>query len=143
MLLKHLFENELMPPKVLGHATGMFYAELVQLFARRFAGPEIDTKALEVNLDSNYTSANIMLTFKKTPNKLPALRGKITNLAAKYGLDEDYSLDIDISREDVYSHTIDVRFPGMHAFGLAGVDAMQDAFKKHLGEPPSFMEVNY
>lgn len=133
-----------MPPKVLGHAVGMFYAELVQLFASTFSGPEIDTKGLEVNLDSGFTSANIMVTFKDSPNKLPAMKAKILALGKKYDLVDGYQFEVSVEREDRYSHSIDVRLAGLRkTFGDVGVDAMQASFKKHLGEEPEFLTVNY
>lgn len=146
MKVKHLFENELMPPKVIGYALGKFFGEVVNLIVQSFPLDDdlIEGITLDVNLfDTMNASAVLCVSYTNSYYKPPAHVKKDILARAKVNSLNEFDPLIRQSRETQFEYIIEVRFQHMDSLDLDAVDMMQETFNKTVGERPSFLEVQF
>lgn len=111
MLLHHLFESTIYPPKVLGTQFGRMTADFLQQFYDACQKKDtLDGFYPEITLDGDPT-IRCIVSFS-TRNKItpPPSTALVAKLAKQYKLPAA-GLDVDYARHDPYSWTVEIRFP--------------------------------
>lgn len=131
MLLKHLFENEMMPPKAVAICAARMFNEMHRSM-HEILQPIVQGFGNELNFDvEDHPDMRLFVTFEKTGMRPPKaeLQALLKATTAKYHL-ESFKPMLAISKETAYDFWIEITFVKPLLLDEAALDAGGEELRK-------------
>lgn len=129
MLLHHLFENDIIPKKVLAVVLVRFFRELNEAMYELMS--DVESFGNELNLDTSQPDMRLMVSFPTRLGKPPAveLRKTMNALAKKHQV-SSFKPRMTFDKEDAFNHWVNIAFAENLELDDAALDAAWEENKR-------------